>query len=210
MAEKKSKPGTGAVKKEALKPVMKTATAKASAVKEAAPKKAAAKKETAPKQELKTSAQCIFDLYDIKFGMKRAAIEELFAIGAEDFLVEEQLLHAKAQWIQLFFDHEDRLWQVKASYLMSGPEEAEALLEAMSRNYKFQTPSARVAFEIGDLDGNNMAELKIRYTEANLKRVYLHHMMAVGAAKIAEAEEMEKAIREKEEEEYIPTGPLIF
>lgn len=199
MAEKKSKPGIKAAKKEAVKPVKKTEAAKASAAKEAA-----------PEQELKSPAQCIFDIYDLKFGMKRAAVEELFAIGPEDFLKEEQLLKAKAQWIQLFFDHEDRLWQVKASYLMSGPEEAEALLEAMSRNYKFQTPSARVAFEIGDLDGNNMAELKIRYTEANLKRVYLHHLMAVGAAKIAEAEEMEKAIREKEEEEYIPTGPLIF
>jgi len=167
-------------------------------------------KKAAPKQEPGSPAQCIFDIYNLKFGMKKAAVEELFAVDAEGFLQEEQLLKAKAQWIQLSFDHEDRLWQVKASYLMSGPEEAEALLETMSRNYNFQTPSARVAFEIGDLDGNNMAELKIRYTEANLKRLYLHHMMAVGAAKREKAEEMEKAIKEKEEEEYIPSGPLIF
>jgi len=79
----------------------------------------------------------------------------------------------------------------------------------MSEDYRFQTPSARIAFELSE-DESGVLFLFIRYSEANLKRIYIHHMMAVGAAKLEAKEEMEKAIKEKEEEEYIPTGPLIF
>ena len=183
---------------------------KSAARKPAEPVKAKKEKPVSGQAEKKNPAQCVFDLYNLKFGMKKAAVEELFAVGAEGFLQEEQLLHARAKTIQLFFDHEDRLWQVKASYLLGGPEEAEALLERMSKDYSFQTPSARIAFELGDLDGSNMAELKIRYTEANLKRVYFHHMMAIGAAMREKEEDIERAAREKEEEEYIPSGPMIF
>src|SRR3990172_3678135 len=116
---------------------------KSAARKPAEQVKAKKKKPVSGKGEKKNPAQCVFDLYNLKFGMKKAAVEELFAVGAEGFLQEEQLLHARAKTIQLFFDHEDRLWQVKASYLLGGPEEAEALLERMSKDYRFQTPDRK-------------------------------------------------------------------
>ena len=116
---------------------------------------------------------------------------------------------AGAEMVELFFDHLGRLWQVKALYPVDDSEHARAILEKMSEDYRFQTPSARIAFELNEVEGGG-AKLFIRYSEANLKRIYLHHMMAVGAAKLAKAEEMEKAIKEKEEEEYIPSGPMMF
>jgi hypothetical protein len=157
----------------------------------------------------KGPAQCVFDLYDLKFGMTRGEILKILELAESGHMGESALKKAGAEEVECFFDHEDRLWQVKAKYPMSGPDEAEALLERMSQDYRFQTPSARIAFDL-TARSDETAVLSIRYTEANLKRIYIHHLMAVGAAKLAAAEEMERAIREKEEEEYIPTGPLIF
>ena len=157
----------------------------------------------------KMIAQCIFDLYDLRFGMQKEEVAKLFTVNAEDEAEGEALERANADKIMLTYDHEGRLWQVKAYYRVSSHEEAEALLEKMSRDYRFQTPTARVAFELlAKADGPT--QLYVRYTEINLKRMYIHHMMALGAAKKAEAEEMERAIKEKEEEEYIPTGPRMF
>lgn len=166
----------------------------------------AAVKDKLPK---KGPAQCVFDLYNLKFGMSRDEILKILSLAESGHMDAAALNKAGAEEVECFFDHEERLWQVKAKYPMSGPEEAEALLEKMSKDYRFQTPSARIAFDL-TTEADGTAMLSIRYTEANLKRMYIHHMMAVGAAKLAAAEEMERAIREKEEEEFIPTGPLIF
>jgi len=198
----------------------KTAKKTVAAKKEAAPKKTgAAVKKAAPKKPAKAAvqapaprkspAQCIFDLYDLKFGMNRAAVTGLLDLTDENQLLEKQLKKAGASMIELFFDHLDRLWQVKAWYPIMDEYEAEALLDRMSKDYRFQTPSARIAFELSESD-NGQKTLYIRYTEANFKRMYLHHMMAVGAAKLEAEEERARIIKEKEEEEYIPTGPLMF
>lgn len=158
----------------------------------------------------KEPAQCVFDLYNLKFGMTKEETEKVLDFAESGHLNEEALLKMGADLVELFFDNLDRLWQVKAYYTIHDEAEAEALLERMSQDYRFQTPTSRVAFEVHENEEGGTATLYIRYTEINLKRMYLHHMMAVGAAKIAEAEELAKAIKEKEEEEYIPTGPLIF
>ena len=157
----------------------------------------------------KGPAQCVFDLYNLKFGMARGDVARVLDLAESGHLGEEAALKAGADAVELLFDNLDRLWQVKAYYSIRDMAEAEELLDRMSKDYRFQTPTSRVAFETA-LDDPDHIKLYIRYTEINLKRAYLHHMMAVGAAKIAEAEEMERAIREKEEEEYIPTGPTMF
>ena len=156
-------------------------------------------------------AKCVFEVYDLKFGMKKDEVSAVLEFEDETGLLRKGSLDkAGAEMVELFFDHLDRLWQVKAIYPVESAEVAQAILEKMSQDYRFQTPSARVAFDLSEAEGGGGSRLSIRYTEANLKRIYLHHLMAVGAAKLAAAEEMEKAIKEKEEEEYIPSGPLIF
>lgn len=156
----------------------------------------------------KSVKKSIFDLYNLKFGMKKgdvaAAVE--FLPGGE--VGDANLAALGAQFVQLFFDHEDRLWQVKAGYPVSSQDEAEEILEEMSKDYRFQTPSSRVAFDISD-PREGVALLSIRYSEATMKRAYFHHMMALGAEKIAE-EEGKKKIEQEEDDEYIPSGPLIF
>ena len=159
--------------------------------------------------EKKSPAQCIFDLYDLRFGMKKEDVEKVFTVNEDGYVSGEALEKAGATKIEMVFDHLDRLWQVRANYIISGVEEAEALLERMSKDYRFHTPTSRVAFELNE-DNPEASTLNIRYTEINLKRIYIHHMMAVGAAKLAEEEERQKLIKEKEEEEYIPTGPMMF
>ena len=157
-------------------------------------------------------AQCVFDLYNLKFGMVKDEINNLrdeSESGQSSFMNAKSISKAGAESVELFFDHEGRLWMAKARYLVNSPAEAEEMLEKMSQDYRFQTPSARIAFDLEDGEGGRQV-LSVRYTEANMKRVYLHHMMAVGAAKLAKTEEAEKAIKDKEEEEYIPSGPLIF
>jgi len=153
-------------------------------------------------------ARCVFDLYDLKFGMKRPDIAAVVEMTADDKLDAGPVEKAGAEWVELFFDQEDRLWQVKARYPMESEQAAEALLERMSRDYRLQTPSTMVVFEMNEYEGGGLF-LYIRYTEVNLKRMYLRHMMNIGAAKMAQEEE-ERARREREEEEYIPSGPLIF
>ena len=178
--------------------------------------KPAPKKSTKPKKAEKPSggdmvkgpAQCVFDLYNLRFGMTKEEVSKVLDFAESGHLNEEALLKTGADIIEIFFDHMDRLWQVKAHYKIHDMSEAEALLDRMSKDYRFQTSTSRVAFET--VEEEDHMKLYIRYSEINLKRMYLHHMMAVGAAKIAEAEELEKAIKEKEEEEYIPTGPMMF
>ena len=158
----------------------------------------------------KTPAQCVFDRFDLKFGMKKDEIARVLEFEEETGLLRKGSLEkAGAEMVELFFDHLDRLWQVKALYPVESTGDAQAMLEKMSTDYRFQTPSARIAFDLSEEEAG-VSRLSIRYTEANLKRIYLHHLMAVGAAKLAAAEEMEKAIKEKEEEEYIPSGPMMF
>ncbi len=159
-------------------------------------------------EDKKTVKACIFDHYNLKFGMKKEEVSAVVEFSSEGIVGEAGLSALGAAFVQLFFDHEDRLWQVKAEYRVLNEAEAEEILESMSKDYRFQTPSSRVAFELGDPE-NGVAILSIRYSEANLKRIYLHHMMALGAAKLAEKEGREKA-EQAEDDEYIPTGPLIF
>ncbi len=159
-------------------------------------------------EDKKTAKKCIFDHYNLKFGMEKEEISAVVESSPEGLVGEAGLAALGAEFIQLFFDHEDRLWQVKAEYRVSNESEAEEILESMSKDYRFQTPSSRVAFELGDPE-NGAATLSIRYSEANMKRIYLHHMMAIGAAKLAEKEGGEKT-EQAEDDEYIPTGPLIF
>lgn len=166
-------------------------------------------KKTAAPKEKRSPAQCIFDLYNLRFGMTKEEVSRVLAFSEEGIVGKDTLLKAGATEIEMLFDHLDRLWQVRANYIISGIAEAEALLERMSKDYRFHTSTSRVAFELNE-DNPDANTLNVRYTEINLKRVYLHHMMALGAAKIAEEEEREKLVKEKEEEEYIPTGPLIF
>lgn len=156
----------------------------------------------------KNTTESIFDLYDLKFGMKKEAIAARVEILEGGEVGDINLAVLGAQSVRLFFDHEDRLWQVKATYPVSSPEEAEEILERMSRDYRFQTPSSRVAFELTD-PKEEVALLSIRYSEAFMKRAYFHHMMALGAEKLA-AEEGKKKAEMEEEDEYIPNGPLIF
>ncbi|MBI5189292.1 MAG: hypothetical protein HZA22_01260 [Nitrospirae bacterium] len=181
--------------------------------KEKAAKAPARAKKTPPVTEdtaKKSPAQCVFDLYNLKFGMTRKEAEDVFDFSEAGELNRDAVLRLGADMVELFFDNLDRLWQVKAFYTIHDEAEAEALLERMSKDYRFQTSTSRVAFEVHENESGGTATLYIRYTEINLKRMYLHHMMALGAVKIAEAEEMARAIKEKEEEEYIPTGPLMF
>ncbi len=183
-------------------------TAPAKPAEKKSPKTSTAKKTTGEKT-VKGPAQCVFDLYNLRFGMTKDEVSKVLDYAESGHLHEEALLKIGAEMVELFFDHMDRLWQVKAQYSIRDMVEAEVLLDRMSKDYRFQTATSRIAFETEEADPEHM-KLSIRYSEINFKRMYLHHMMAVGAAKIAEAEEMEKAIREKEEEEYIPTGPLMF
>lgn len=125
----------------------------------------------------KNTTESIFDLYDLKFGMKKEAIAARVEILEGGEVGDINLAVLGAQSVRLFFDHEDRLWQVKATYPVSSPEEAEEILERMSRDYRFQTPSSRVAFELTD-PKEEVALLSIRYSEAFMKRAYFHHMMA--------------------------------
>ncbi len=159
-------------------------------------------------EDRKTGKKCIFDHYNLKFGMKKEEVSALVEFSGEGIVGDAGLLALGAEFAQLFFDHEDRLWQVKANYHVASESEAEEILDSMSKDYRFQTPSSRVAFELGDPE-NGVAILSIRYSEANMKRIYLHHMMALGAAKLAEEEGRKKAENEADDE-YIPTGPLIF
>ncbi|MGC2424873.1 MAG: hypothetical protein WA666_11045 [Nitrospirota bacterium] len=152
--------------------------------------------------------QSIFDLYDLKFGMNKEAVAARVEILEGGKVGDVNLAALGADSIRLFFDHEDRLWQVKAVYPVSSPEEAEEILERMSKDYRFQTPSSRVAFDLTD-PKEEVALLSIRYSEANMKRAYFHHMMALGAEKLA-AEEGKKKAEMEEDDEYIPNGPLIF
>jgi hypothetical protein len=152
--------------------------------------------------------QSIFDIYALKFGMKKEDVAARVEILEGGEVGEANLAALGADSISLFFDHEDRLWQVKAVYPVSSPEEAEEILERMSQDYRFQTPSSRVAFELSD-PKDDVALLSIRYSEAFMKRAYFHHMMALGAEKLA-AEEGKKRAEMEEDDEYIPNGPLIF
>ncbi len=155
-------------------------------------------------------AQCIFDLYaDLKFGMTKEELTKLFPLDKDNMAVGEPLKKAYAEKIEFIFDHHDRLWMVKAYYFINSHPEAEALLERMSQDFRFQSPSCRVAFDLEEHKGGPDT-LNVRYTELNRKRNYIHHMMAVGAAMREAEEERERLIKEKEEEEYIPTGPLMF
>jgi hypothetical protein len=152
--------------------------------------------------------QSIFDVYDLKFGMKKEDVAAKVELLPGEEVGEKDLEALGASSIRLFFDHLDRLWQVKAVYPVSSPEEAEEILERMSKDYRFQTPSSRVAFELTD-PKEDVALLSIRYSEAFMKRAYFHHMMALGAEKLA-AEEGKKKAEMEEDDEYIPNGPLIF
>ncbi|MHB8173766.1 MAG: hypothetical protein ACYDFU_04820 [Nitrospirota bacterium] len=159
-------------------------------------------------EDKKTGKKCIFDKYDLKFGMKKEDVSAAVEFSAGGLVGERNLAALGAELIQLFFDHEDRLWQVKAEYQVSNEAEAEEILDRMSKDYRFQTPSSRVAFELSDPE-DGVAILSIRYSEANMKRIYLHRMMALGAEKLAKEKGKEKAAPE-DDDEYIPTGPLIF
>jgi len=159
----------------------------------------------------KNPAQCVFDLFNLRFGMSRAEVVEVVGMVEDDSLAPASVKKAGADTVEAYFDHLDRMWQVKATYTIDNVAEAEALLDRMSKDYRFQTPSSRVAFEITEMEGGKKS-FGIRYTEINLKRVYIHHMMALGAAAKAEEEQRQlaKTVAEMEDEEYIPTGPLIF
>ena len=176
-------------------------------------KKTAAKKEagahSGPRVK-KSPAQCIFDLYNLRFGMTKKEVATVLDFAESGHINETALLKAGATMIQLFFDHLDRLWQVRADYIIDGITEAEDLLDRMSKDYRFHTATSRVAFEL-DEEGAAASSLAVRYTEINLKRIYLHHMMDLGAQKSAEEERARKALSDAEEEEgYIPTGPMMF
>lgn len=175
-----------------------------------APAKEKAGTPVAGEKNKKSPAQCVFDMYNLKFGMTKQEASDVFDFSEAGELNAESVLKLGADMVELFFDNLDRLWQVKAFYTIHDEAEAEVLLERMSKDYRFQTSTSRVAFEVHEKETGGPATLYIRYTEINLKRMYLHHMMALGAVKIAEAEEMARAIKEKEEEEYIPTGPMMF
>jgi hypothetical protein len=157
----------------------------------------------------KSKAQCIFDIYDLKFGMSREEVAKLLPLMEDSTAGEEALKRAYAQKIEFIFDHHDMLWMVKAYYYIDSHPEAEALLERMSQDFRFQTPSCRVAFDLEEHSGGPDT-LNIRYTELNRKRNYIHHMMAVGAAMKEAEEDRARIIKEKEDEEYIPSGPLVF
>ena len=154
-------------------------------------------------------AQCIFDLYDLKFGMSKEEVAKLIPMNDDLTAGEVALKKAYAQSIEFVYDHHDILWQVRASYYVNNHEEAEALLERMSQDFRFQTPSCRVAFDMEN-QKEGPDTLTVRYTELNRKRNYIHHMMAVGAAMKEAEEDRARIIKEKEEEEYIPSGPLVF
>jgi len=191
----------------------KTKTEKTAPAKTKAPKttKAEPSEPTVPSVSVKQSAaQCIFDLYNLRFGMSRKEVSEVLSLAESGHVNEEALLKVGASMIHLLFDHQDHLWQVKADYLIDDVDEAEALLDRMSKDYRFQTPSSRVAFELNEDIKVGPKTLAVRYTEINLKRIYLHHLMAVGAVKIAEEEKIKKSVEEVEQEEYIPTGPMMF
>ena len=187
-------------------------TAPKSAVKEkpAGKKTRAVKpKDVAAGTPKKEPAQCVFDFFNLKFGMTKEEVSNVLDFAESGHINEEANLKIGSEMVELFFDHMDRLWQVKARYRIKDFPEAEALLDRMSKDYRLQTPTSRVAFETME-DDEGHTTLYIRYSEINLKRMYLHHMMALGAVKLAEEEKIKKSLEEAEQEEYIPTGPLMF
>ena len=154
-------------------------------------------------------AICIFDRYDIKFGMRKEEVSKLIEYDSKGEVTGEALTEICARNVDFLFDHNERLWQVKAWYLIKGVAEAEALLERMSNDFRFQTPSVRVAFDLTKT-GEDTETLEVRYTEINIKRNYIHHMLAVAESMKVEEEKRAQLIKDKEDEDYIPTGPLVF
>lgn len=159
----------------------------------------------------KGPAKCIFDMYELRLAMSKTDVSGLFGINSDCEAEESVLEKTGADKVELYFDHRDRLWMVKSFYTIASVAEGEALLDKMSKDYRFQTQSSRVAFDLEETESGSFM-LYVRYTEANLKREYIHHKLAEANKLSAEEEKrrIEKSIEELEEEEYIPTGPMMF
>lgn len=153
----------------------------------------------------------MFDFYGLKFGMTKEDVAKLLDFNDDHEVAPEAAAKVGADKVELYFDHRGWLWQVKSWYTIKGQEEAEALVDRMSKDYRFQTASSRVAFE---LDKNETGDytLYIRYSDAFIKREYIHHKLAEAEKLRAEEEKrrIEKSVEEIEDEEYIPTGPMMF
>lgn len=156
-------------------------------------------------------AQCIFDVFGLKFYMTREEAVAVVGFDETGAVSTGVLERTGADSIDLFFDHTGKLWQVKARYNVAELSEGEAMVDKMSKDYRFQTPTCRVAFEVTEDEAGHFV-MNVRYTEINLKRSYIHHKMAEGAKLTAEDEKrrVEKSIEDMEEEDYIPTGPMMF
>jgi hypothetical protein len=159
----------------------------------------------------KGPANCVFDVYELRLAMQRPDVAALFDFNSDAELTEKALEGTGADKVELYFDHRDRLWMVKSFYTIAGIAEGEALLDKMSKDYRFQTQSSRVAFDLEETESGGFM-LYVRYTEANLKREYIHHKLAEAQNLKAEEEKrrIEKSIEDLEEEDYIPTGPMMF
>ncbi len=153
----------------------------------------------------------MFDYYGLKFGMTKEEVAALFYYDDNHEVAAEAARKVGADRVELYFDHRGWLWQVKSWYTIKGQGEAEALVDRMSRDYRFQTPSSRVAFELDKNDAGDYT-LYIRYSDAFIKREYIHHKLAEAEKLRAEEEKrsIAKSVEEIEEEEYIPTGPMMF
>jgi len=159
----------------------------------------------------KNTPCCIFDAYGLKFGMSKEDVRAMFEFNDQHDVSEDALKAIGADRAELFFDHRGWLWQAKVWYTITGQEVAEELVDRMSRDYRFQTASSRVAFELDKNEDGNYT-LYIRYSDAFMKREYIHHKLAEAEVLRAEEEKKkaEKSVEEIEEEEYIPTGPMMF
>jgi hypothetical protein len=157
------------------------------------------------------SPKCIFDVYGLKFGMSKEKVGAMFGFNDQHEVAEEAVKAIGADKAELYFDHRGWLWQVKVWYTITGQEVAEELVDRMSKDYRFQTASSRVAFELDKNEDGNYT-LYIRYSDAFMKREYIHHKLAEAEVLRAkeEKEKAEKSVEEIEEEEYIPTGPMMF
>lgn len=159
----------------------------------------------------KGPARCVFDMYELRLAMLKPDVSGLFGLNSDCEAEEAVLEKTGADKVELYFDHRDRLWMVKSFYTIASVAEGEALLDKMSKDYRFQTQSSRVAFDLEENESGSFM-LYVRYTEANLKREYIHHKLAEANNLSAEEEKrrIEKSVEDLEEEEYIPTGPMMF
>jgi hypothetical protein len=160
-----------------------------------------------------TDVKCVIQEFDLRFGMTKEEVGKKVKLNEDNELTGDDLKRLGADKVILFFEHTGRLWLLKSYYNIADEAVAEALVERMSTDHRFQTPTSRISFDVTNLEGSKDGKvLYVRYTEINMKREYIHHQIALGRATQEEEDRArsDKLVKQMEEEEDIPTGPLIF